>query len=332
MDKKRAAVIKRAVKGDAVLGVYSGLFTGNLPLNAKRLEINDRVELIRGYDVIVKTVLTGLTSTKGVDCLIMGGKGIILVSQMKVYLTTPLTADGVKFAKIDFSLTDLIKGSAADVYARNMSVSGVYHAVFEDMILKGYPVTMEMDTDYSGAIDNYNTAVPAWGNGEVVRNAANNQMGIECSRLTTENFGSVKNLCLFYKKGNAMFYDQLMIAYSSKSVTERKKCVELHVSEMTTGIDVVGFKAVLIGADGTQYSGTGNEKGKCIFNSLKTDVYVLVITRKGYVEKRILRIAYTKGKLLKMEEVMVLVDAVTIAETKKGDKGGNEGAENETNS
>jgi|SRR5665213_2658049 len=308
MDKKREAIIKRAVKGDDVLGRFSGLFTGNLPLNAKWLEINDRVELIRGYDVIVKTVLTGLTSSKGVNCLIMGGQGIILVSQMKVYFTSQLTADAVEFAKIDFSLTDLIKGSAVDIYDRNMAVRRVYHNYFSDMILKGYPVTMAMDTDYSVAIDNYNTAIPAWGNGEVVRNAANDQMGIECSRLTTENFGSVKNLCLFYKKGNALFYDQLVIAYSSKSVTERKKCIELHVSEMTTGIDVVGFKAVLIGADGTQYSGTGNEKGRCIFNSLKTDVYVLVLTRKGYVEKRVLRIAYTKGKLLKMEEVMVLSD------------------------
>ncbi len=306
MDAIKLEILKRAAKGDAVLTTYSTAFTLNAPMIAKRLEINNRVTLIKGYDVIAKTVLEGLTTMKDLNCLIMGGKGIILVSQMIEYFKATATADPIKLGQISFTLTDLTSGAAGDIYDRNMVVSNVFHACVADMVLKFYPVTPLMDTGYSTAINSYNTAVPGWGNGEVIREAANVQIGLECQKLTNLNFPSIKNFVFGYKEANAMFYTQIVIAYKSMGVTARKKSIELHVEELVTGTDVVGYKGILVASDGTQHIGIGGKKGSITYNSLPTDVYNLVLTRVGYLDKTITGIGYTAGKIMTINTKMAL--------------------------
>ncbi len=306
MDAKKLAVLKRAAKGEAVLVTYNGVFVLNVNMNAKRLEINNRVVLIKSYDLLAKGAVAGQTSTKDLNCLIMGGQGITLVSQMIEYYKAPLTADPVKLAKISFSLTDLTKGAAGDVFDNNMIVSTMFHGCVADMVLKFYPVTSLMDMNYSTAINNYNIAVPGYGNGEVIREAANEQIAIECQKLTNENFPSMKNYVFGYKAANGMFYSQIVIAYKSSSTTERKKSMELHVVESLTGVDVLDYKAILVASDGTQYPMAGGNKGQATWNSLKTDVYTLFLTRAGYIDKTIASIGYTAGKILKIETKMVI--------------------------
>jgi hypothetical protein len=251
---------------------------------------------------------------KDIDCLIMGGKGITIVSQMIEYYKAPATADPVKLAKISFSLTDLTKGTSGDIFDKNTIVSNLFHSCVADMILKFYPVTTLMDTNYSTSILNYNNAVPGWGNGNVVREAANAQIAIECQTLTNSNFPSMKNFVFGYKDGNAMFYSQIVIAYKSASTTGRKKSIELHIAESLTLTDVVGYKAILVASDGTQYEMIGGKKGAALWSSLKTDVYSLILTRAGYIDKTIIGIGYTAGKFIKIETTMVL--GVTVVADK----------------
>jgi hypothetical protein len=320
MDAVRQMVLTRGDKGDVVLETYSGLFTLNAPLNAKKLEIVDRIILIRSYDVIAKTILTGLTSMKDVNLLIMGGEGIVWVSQLKEYLKAPLTADHVEYAKIDFCLTDLITGTAANIYAKHVIIQGVIENHVSDMITRDYPITLVMRDNYSTAITNYHTAVPGWGNGEVIRIAANGQIAIQCQILTNENFISIKNLVMPYGTANPLFISQIGIAYSAPSTTERKKCIGIGITESTSGIAVVGYTFSLIASDGTVYAVTGNDKGNAVVKSLKTDVYSGLIVRPDYVEKRILPFGYTAGKFLKIETVMVLTPMTEKVEIKDGEE------------
>jgi hypothetical protein len=306
MDAGKLAILKRAAKGEAVLVTYNGVFTLNVNMNGKRTEINNRVLLIKGYDVIAKGAVAGLTNTKDLNCLIMGGQGITLVSQMIEYYKAPATANPTKLGQISFSLTDLTKGATGDITDKNTIVSNMFHSCVADMILKFYPVTTLMDTNYSTAITNYNNAVPGFGNGEVVREAANAQIAIECKTLTNANFPSMKNFVFGYKEGNAMFYSQIEIAYKSASTTARKKCIELHVAESTTGIDVTEYDVLLVGSDGTPYKRIGNKKGLSLWNSLKTDVYTMILKRAGYIDKTIIGIGYTAGKFMKIDTTMVI--------------------------
>jgi hypothetical protein len=306
MDAGKLMIIKRANKGEAVLVTYNGVFSANVNMIAKRTEINNRVILIMGYDEIVKTVLNGLTSTQTLNCLLMGGQGIIIVSQMIEYYTAPATANPDKLGQIKFTLTELIKGAKGDVYDRNSAVSNMFHSCVADMILKFYPVTTLMDTNYSTAILNYDDSTTGWADGEVIREAANEQMAIECKILTNSNFPSMKNFVFGYKVANAMFNSQIIIAYKSGSTVSRKKSIELHVAESLTGIDVVGYDVILVGSDGTRYPRIGGKKGLSLWNSLKTDVYTLILSRVGYIDKTITSIGYTAGKFIKIDTTMVI--------------------------
>jgi|ERR1017187_3576794 hypothetical protein len=306
MDAVKLEIINRAGKGEAVLVTYNGVFILNLPMIAKRLEINNRVLLIKGYDVVAKGATSGLTYAKDLDCLKMGGQGITIVSQMMEYYKNPATADPIKLAEISFSLTDLIKGTKGDIFDKNTIVSNMFHSCVADMVLKFYPVTTLMDTNYSTSIASYNSALPGYENGKVIRESANEQIGIECKTLTNSNFPSMKNFVFGYSVANVMFNSQIIIAYKSKSVTARKKSIELHIAESVTHTDVVGYKAILVASDGTQHEMIGGKKGLALWNSLKTDVYTLILTRAGYINKTIVSIGYTAGKFIKIETTMVM--------------------------
>jgi hypothetical protein len=184
MNANQIDIIRRVNGGDTVLGENSGIWILNLAMGAYRAIMTGRVSLINGYETLQRSTLPGLTSNKDYCCLFMGGKGNVLVSQLRVYYGMGATPNLVMLEKIGFSFTELTTGTPELILERNTFVSTTFNSVVAAMITAGLPVTTLMGTAYSTAIASYTTAAPGYRDGQAITVAATEQIALECSILT----------------------------------------------------------------------------------------------------------------------------------------------------
>jgi hypothetical protein len=313
MNANQIDVIRRVNGGDTVLGENSTIWDTNLPMGAYRAIMMGRLALINGYELLQRNTLPGLTDNKDYCCLFMGGKGNVLVSQMRVYYGMGATPDIVMLERIGFSFTELTTGSPELILERNTFVSTTFNSIVAAMITAGLPVTTLMGTAYSTAIVSYNSASPGYRDGQAITVSATEQIAIECSTLTTVDIPKMKDFALFYEEDNALFVSTLNNAYKTRGTAKSKESMHIPVTDFETGIPLPNTTISRKAPDGTIEKRITGPNGIGVYYSQATDSYDFLFQRPGYDDLNILNKGYVAGTLIKFDAVMTKTPPITLS-------------------